>query len=84
MTRGIRLKAHTDTDLGHLGLAPGTLQGGIQLADDDQTPDAEIIAAEIIAAEIIAAETIAIAREVWQTLETVFDILSAALPPERG
>ena len=79
MTRGIRLKAHTDTDLGHLGLAPGTLQGGIQLADDDQTPDAEIIAAEII-----AAETIAIAREVWQTLETVFDILSAALPPERG
>jgi len=79
VTRGIRLKAHTDTDLGHLGLAPGTLQGDIQLADDDQTPDAEIIAAEII-----AAETIAIAREVWQTLETVFDILSAALPPERG
>ncbi|WP_462329493.1 hypothetical protein [Thiohalocapsa halophila] len=74
MTRGIRLKAHTDTDLGHLGLAPGTLQGGSQLADGDQTPDAEII----------ATETIAIAREVRQTLETVFDILSAALPPERG
>ncbi|MBK1632503.1 hypothetical protein CKO31_17495 [Thiohalocapsa halophila] len=74
MTRGIRLKAHTHTDLGHPGLAPGTLQGGIQLADGDQTPDAESI----------AAETIAIAREVRQTLETVFDILSAALPPERG
>lgn len=74
MTRGIRLKAHTDTDLDHLGLAPGTLQGGIQLADGDQTPDDETI----------AAETIAIAREVRQTLETVFDILTAALPPERG
>jgi len=74
VTRGIRLKAHTDTDLDHLGLAPGTLQGGIQLADGDQTPDDETI----------AAETIAIAREVRQTLETVFDILTAALPPERG
>lgn len=69
MTRGIRLKTLTETDLGHLGLPPGTLQGGIDLADGDQTPDAE---------------TVAIAREVRRTLESVFDILTEALPAERG
>jgi hypothetical protein len=69
VTRGIRLKALTETDLGYLGLPPDTLQGGIDLADGGRTPDAE---------------TIAIAREVRQTLESVFDILTEALPPERG
>lgn len=69
MTRGIRLKALTDTDLGHLDLPPGTLQGGVDLADGDLTPDAE---------------TVVIAREIRQTLEAVFDILTEALPSERG
>jgi hypothetical protein len=69
MTRGIQLKELTETDLGHLGLAPDTLQGGLDLASDDDTLDID---------------TMAITREVRETLEVVFDILSEALPTERG
>jgi hypothetical protein len=32
MSRGIQLKQLTETDLSHLGLAPDTLQGGLDLA----------------------------------------------------
>jgi hypothetical protein len=69
MTRGIQLKELTDTDLGHLGLAPDTLQGGLDLAGEAAGPDPD---------------TMAITREVRETLEAVFDILSDALPAERG
>jgi hypothetical protein len=69
MTRGIQLTELTETDLGHLGLAPDTLQGGLDLASDDDTLDID---------------TMAITREVRETLEVVFDILSEALPTERG
>ena len=69
MTRGIQLKELTETDLGHLGLAPDTLQGGLDLASDDDTLDID---------------TMTITREVRETLEVVFDILSEALPTERG
>lgn len=68
MARGIQLKQLTDTDLGYLGLAPDTLQGALELAGDD-TPDTD---------------TLAIAREVRETLEDVFDILTNALPNRRG
>ncbi|MGD9408644.1 hypothetical protein [Thiohalocapsa sp.] len=68
MTRGIQLKQLTDADLGYLGLAPDTLQGGLALAGDD-APDTD---------------TLAIAREVRETLEDVFDILTDALPNRRG
>ncbi len=69
MTRGIQLKELTETDLGHLGLAPDTLQGGLDLASDDDTLDID---------------TMSITREVRETLEVVFDILSDALPARRG
>jgi hypothetical protein len=69
MTRGIQLKELTETDLGHLGLAPDTLQGGLDLASDDDTLDID---------------TMTITREVRETLEAVFDILSDALPTRRG
>jgi hypothetical protein len=69
MTRGIQLKELTETDLGHLGLAPDTLQGGLDLASDDDTLDID---------------TMTITREVRETLEAVFDILSDALPIRRG
>jgi hypothetical protein len=69
MTRGIQLKALTDTDLGHLGLAPDTLQGGLDLAGEVDGADPD---------------TMAITREVRETLEAVFDILSDALPAEHG
>jgi hypothetical protein len=69
MSRGIQLKQLTETDLGHLGLAPDTLQGGLDLATDGDWIDAD---------------TVAVAREVRVTLEAVFDILTSALPAERG
>jgi hypothetical protein len=69
MARGIQLKHLTNTDLGHLGLAPDTLQGGLDLAGDDDWPDAEVLA---------------ITREVRETLEDVVDILNAALPRTRS
>ena len=69
MTRGIQLTELTETDLGHLGLAPDTLQGGLDLASDDDTLDID---------------TMTITREVRETLEAVFDILSDALPTRRG
>jgi hypothetical protein len=73
MTRGIQLKELTDTDLGHLGLAPDTLLGGLELAsnlaDDDSALDVD---------------TTAVTREVREVLEAVFDILSDALPPQRA
>lgn len=69
MSRGIQLKQLTETDLGHLGLAPDTLQGGLDLAADGDWIDAD---------------TAAVAREVRATLEAVFDILTSALPAERA
>jgi hypothetical protein len=69
MSRGIQLKQLTETDLGHLGLAPDTLQGGLDLATDGDWIDAD---------------TLAVAREVRAALEAVFDILTSALPAERG
>jgi hypothetical protein len=69
MTRGIQLKNLTDKDLGHLGLAPDTLQGALDLVAE---------------ADALDAETMAITREVRETLEAVFDILSEALPAERA
>jgi len=69
MSRGIQLKELTKTDLGHLGLAPDTLQGGLDLASDDET---------------LGIDTMAITREVRKTLEAVYDILSDALPPRHG
>jgi hypothetical protein len=69
MTRGIQLKELTNTDLGHLGLAPDTLQGGLDLAGEADAADPD---------------TMAITREVRETLEAVFDILSDALPTDQG
>jgi hypothetical protein len=69
MTRGIQLKELTHTDLGHLGLAPDTLQGAMALAGDDAGTEPE---------------TQAITREVVETLEAVFDILTKALAAEHG
>ncbi|WP_058554358.1 hypothetical protein [Thiohalocapsa sp. ML1] len=69
MSRGIQLKQLTETDLGHLGLAPDTLQGGLDLATDGDWLDTDALA---------------IAREVRRTLEAVFDILTEALPGERA
>lgn len=67
MSRGIQLKQLTETDLGHLGLAPDTLQGGLDLAY----------------ADCLDPDTLAVAREVRETLESVFDLLTAALPGQR-
>ncbi len=67
MARGIQLKQLTDADLGYLGLPPDTLQGGLDLAG----------------AEVAPVDTVAIAREVRETLEVVFDILTEALPRAR-
>jgi len=72
MTRGIKLKELTDTDLGHLGLAPDTLQGGLDLASN------------LIGDDTLDIDAIAIAREVRETLEGVFDILSDALAFQRA
>jgi hypothetical protein len=69
MTRGIQLKDLTETDLGHLGLAPDTLQGGLDLAGEDSWADADALV---------------IAREVRAILEDVFDILTDALPGEHN
>jgi hypothetical protein len=69
MTRGIQLKELTETDLGYLGLAPDTLQGGLDLASIADTP---------------SSDTIAITREVRETLEAVFDLLTSALPADRS
>lgn len=69
MTRGIQLTELTQTDLGHLGLAPDTLQGAMALAGEDAGTEPE---------------TQAVTREVLETLEAVFDLLTEALPAERG
>ncbi|WP_295885108.1 hypothetical protein [uncultured Thiohalocapsa sp.] len=69
MTRGTQLKELTQIDLGHLGLAPDTLQGAMALAGDDAGTDPK---------------TLAVTREVLETLEAVFDILTEALPGEHG
>lgn len=77
MTRGIKLKELTDTDLGHLGLAPDTLQGGLDLASN-------LVGGDALDIDTLNIDTIVIAREVRETLEAVFDILSDALAFQRA
>jgi hypothetical protein len=70
MNQGIRPNQRTDADLGHLGLAPDTLQGAMDMARQDS--------------ERFDVDTRAITREVRMTLEDVFVLLSDALPTKHG
>jgi hypothetical protein len=70
MTRGIHLKQLTHTDLAHLGLAPDTLQGALDMAERD--------------GDGADTDTRVIAQEVLATLEDVFELLCEALPADRA
>lgn len=70
MNQGIRPNQHTDADLGHLGLAPDTLQGAMDMVRRD--------------GESFDVDTRAITREVRMTLEDVFELLGDALPTKHG
>lgn len=70
MNQGIRPNQHTDASLGHMGLAPDTLQGAMDMASEDGDGS--------------GLDTRAITREVLVTLEDVFELLSDALPTRHG
>jgi hypothetical protein len=66
MNQGIRPNQHTDAELGHLGLAPDTLSGAMDMFRGD--------------GGFTDLDTRAITREVRTTLEDVIELLTKALP----
>ena len=68
MSHGMRLNPLSKTHFDHLGLAPDTLQGAMELIDRELSPDDS---------SVYSAR--AVTREVRRTMEEVLGLLNEAL-----